>query len=194
MTENIFATPTANLETAPQAPQATPEFYVIAERKLFILSVLSLGLYMYFWSYKHWSNYKKATQDDIWPWARGLFCIFFVHKLYRRADHQIRISGRSYIFDFEQWATMLVVIIVAGHIVDKMSDHIESLAAVGTWLLISIPLRAYLMQKGQAMLNFAAGDADGSSNARFNIWNYLIMVPGAALWGFMLYTTLLSYL
>lgn len=194
MTENVFATPTANLETASQASQATPEFYVIAERKLFILSVLSLGLYMYFWSYKHWSNYKKATQDEIWPWARGLFCIFFVHKLYRRADHQIRISGRSYIFDFEQWATMLVVIIVAGHIVDKMSDHIESLAAVGTWLLISIPLRAYLMQKGQAMLNFAAGDADGSSNARFNIWNYLIMVPGAALWGFMLYTTLLSYL
>lgn len=187
MTENVFATPTANLQTA---AQVTPEFYVIAERKLFILSVLSLGLYMYFWSFKHWSNYKKATQTDIWPWARGLLCIFFVHKLYRRADHQIRITGRSYIFDFEQWATMLVVITVAAHIVDRLSDHIESTAAVAVWLFISIPLRAYLMQKGQAMLNFAAGDADGSSNARFNVWNYLIMVPGAALWALMLFLTL----
>ncbi|WP_242170133.1 MULTISPECIES: hypothetical protein [unclassified Pseudomonas] len=190
MTENVFATPTANLQTA---AQVTPEFYVIAERKLFILSVLSLGLYMYFWSFKHWSNYKKATQADIWPWARGLLCIFFVHKLYRRADHQIRITGRSYIFDFEQWATMLVVITVAGHIVDRLSDHIESTAAVAVWLFISIPLRAYLMQKGQAMLNFAAGDADGSSNARFNVWNYLIMVPGAALWALMLFLTLPSF-
>lgn len=190
MTENVFATPTANLQTA---AQVTPEFYVIAERKLFILSVLSLGLYMYFWSFKHWSNYKKATQADIWPWARGLLCIFFVHKLYRRADHQIRITGRSYIFDFEQWATMLVVITVAAHIVDRLSDHIESTAAVAVWLFISIPLRAYLMQKGQAMLNFAAGDADGSSNARFNVWNYLIMVPGAALWALMLFLTLPSF-
>ncbi|MGU9818361.1 hypothetical protein ACU684_23535 [Pseudomonas sp. LF135] len=190
MTENVFATPTANLQTA---AQITPEFYVIAERKLFILSVLSLGLYMYFWSFKHWSNYKKATQADIWPWARGLLCIFFVHKLYRRADHQIRITGRSYIFDFEQWATMLVVITVAAHIVDRLSDHIESTAAVAVWLFISIPLRAYLMQKGQAMLNFAAGDADGSSNARFNVWNYLVMVPGAALWALMLFLTLPSF-
>lgn len=190
MTENVFATPTANLQTA---AQVTPEFYVIAERKLFILSVLSLGLYMYFWSFKHWSNYKKATQADIWPWARGLLCIFFVHKLYRRADHQIRITGRSYIFDFEQWATMLVVITVAAHIVDRLSDRIESTAAVAVWLFISIPLRAYLMQKGQAMLNFAAGDADGSSNARFNVWNYLIMVPGAALWALMLFLTLPSF-
>lgn len=190
MTENVFATPTANLQTA---AQVTPEFYVIAERKLFILSVLSLGLYMYFWSFKHWSNYKKATQADIWPWARGLLCIFFVHKLYRRADHQIRITGRSYIFDFEQWATMLVVITVAAHIVDRLSDHIESTAAVAVWLFISIPLRAYLMQKGQAMLNFAAGDADGSSNARFNVWNYLIMVPGAALWALMLFLTFPSF-
>lgn len=190
MTENVFATPTANLETA---AQATPEFYVIAERKLFILSVLSLGLYMYFWSFKHWSNYKKATQADIWPWARGLLCIFFVHKLYRSADHQIRITGRSYIFDFEQWATMLVVITVAGHIVDKLSDHIEGTAAIAVWLFISILLRAHLMQKGQAMLNFAAGDADGSSNARFNVWNYLIMVPGAALWALMLFLTLRSF-
>lgn len=191
MTENVFATPTANLETV---SQTTSEFYVVSERKLFILSVMSLGLYMYFWSYKHWSNYKKATQDDIWPWARGLLCIFFVHKLYRRADHQIRISGRSYIFDFEQWATMLVVITVVAHVVDRMSDHIDNLTVLGVWLLIAIPLRAYLMQKGQAMLNFAAGDADGSSNARFTLWNYLIMVPGVALWGMMLYSTVRAYL
>ena len=190
MTENVFATSVANLEVA---PQTTSEFYVIAERKLFILSVLSLGLYMYFWSFKHWSNYKKVTQDNIWPWARGLLCIFFVHKLYRRADHQIRITGRSYIFGFEQWATMLVVITVVAHIVDRMSDHIESTAALAVWLFISIPLRAYLIQKGQAMLNFAAGDAEGASNARFNIWNYLIMVPGTALWGLLLYVTLRSY-
>ncbi|KAL0630346.1 hypothetical protein Q9L58_010806 [Maublancomyces gigas] len=190
MTENLFATPTANLEIT---PQTTPEFYVVSERKLFILSVLSWGLYMYIWSYKHWSNYKKATQDDIWPWARGLLCIFFVHKLYRRADHQIRITGRSYIFDYEQWATMLVVVTVVAHIVDRMSDHIENMAALAAWLFIAIPLRAYLMQKGQAMLNFAAGDAEGATNSRFNFWNYLIMAPGIALWGVMLYITLRSY-
>ena len=88
---------------------------------------------------------------------------------------------------------MLVVITVAAHIVDRLSDHIESTAAVAVWLFISIPLRAYLMQKGQAMLNFAAGDADGSSNARFNVWNYLIMVPGAALWALMLFLTFPSF-
>lgn len=190
MTENIFAPPLANLEITPQYPQ---EFYVVSGRKLFILSVLSFGLYIYYWSYKNWSNYKKITGDDIWPWARGLFCIFFIHKIYRRADYQVRVSGRSFNFDFEQWATVFVVLTVVANALDWMSVRIEGLAVIGAWILIVIPLRAFLVQKGQALLNFAAGDPEGLSNARFTFWNYLIVVPGIGLWILVLYNAWLAY-
>ena len=180
MSDNIYAPPTAELS---EAVKPAAEFYVISQKKLLILSLLSFGLYTYVWAYKNWSLYKKTNQADILPLARAFFFIFFVHKLYRLAYRRVVESGRKFDFDFEQWATVFVVVTVGANVFDAVAARVEALFAYKSLTLLALPLCAYILQQSQALINFAAGDPEGQSNARFNPWNYLVIVPGIVMWG-----------
>ncbi|MBN2993784.1 hypothetical protein JWR97_23950 [Pseudomonas cedrina subsp. fulgida] len=179
MNDNIYAPPLAPL-TDGVKPSA--EFYVISKKKLLILSLLSFGLYTCVWMYKNWSLYKKVHQVDIWPLARAVFFIFFMHKLYRRADDRIARSGRKFDFDFEQWATVFVVVNVGANLLDSAGGRIDSLHAYQNLSLLGVPVCAYILSQCQGLINFAAGDPEGQSNDRFSPWNYLVIVPGVVLW------------
>lgn len=185
VTENVYAPPLAQLvETDVGQPS---EFYVVSPAKFFTLAILTFGFYFYYWSYKNWSLYKQSTQADIWPWARGLFCIFFIHQLYRRANEKIRGSGRTYEWDYEQWATVYVVLTVGASLLDAVAKRVDGLAFLTAWLLLAIPLRAYVVSRSQSMINFAANDPQALGNSRFTAWNYLVMVPGVLLWALALF-------
>ena len=183
MSDNIYAPPAAELT---ETVKTTSEFYVISKTKLLVLSVLSFGLYTYIWSYKNWSLYKKANQVDISPLARAIFFIFFIHQLYRRAADRVARSGRKFDFDFEQWATVFVVVTVGARVFEIAADRFQPWFAYKPLMLLAVPLCAYILQHAQGLVNFAAGDPEGQSNARFNLWNYLVIVPGAVVWGLIL--------
>ncbi|MET3459261.1 hypothetical protein [Pseudomonas kilonensis] len=183
MSENVYAPPLAQLETIVEQPS---EFYVVSPAKLLTLAILTFGFYFYYWSYKNWSLYKQSTQADIWPWARGLLCIFFIHQLYRRANEKIRGSGRTFEWDYEQWATVYVVLTVGASLLNAVAKRVDGFAFLAGWLLLAIPLRAYVVSQSQPMINFAANDPQASSNSRFTAWNYLFMVSGVLLWGLSL--------
>lgn len=179
MNDNIYAPPTAELTAT---VKTSSEFYIISKTKLLVLSVLSFGLYTYIWSYKNWSLYKKAHQLDIWPLARATFFIFFIHQLYRRADDCVARSGRKFDFDFEQWATVFVVLTVGVRLFQAMASRIDGWYFYKPLAILAVPLCAYILQRGQGLVNFAAHDPEGRSNARFNLWNYLVIVPGVVMW------------
>jgi hypothetical protein len=184
VSENIYSPPLAQLETDVQRPS---QFYVVSPAKLFTLATLTFGLYFYYWSFKNWSLYKRSTQEDIWPIARGMFCIFFIHKLYRRADQQIRDSGRKFDWDYEQWATVFVVLTIGANLLDAAAKRVDSFAFLAEWLLVVMPLRAYVVSRSQPMINFAVDDPEALSNSRYTAWNYVVIVLGVALWALALY-------
>ena len=188
--ENIHGSPLVKRDAS--TPHS-PEFYVISEKKLFVLSVFTFGLYFYYWSYKNWSIYKKTTRSDIWPWVRGLFYIFFIHTLYRRADQKIRDHGRSFDFDFEQWATTFVVLTVGLNVLSVLANRMDILPVFRVWVFLGIPLRAYMVQKCQALINFAADDPGGSSNSRFTFSSYSVILTGAVIWGLTFFGVWLYY-
>jgi hypothetical protein len=186
MAENVYASPEANLLN--EDVQAAG-FYVVARWKFILLSVLSFGLYFYYWSYKNWSLYKQRTQEELWPVARGIFYIFFVHRLYRHADKTIHDSGRKSSWDLEQWATVFVVLTLLAVVLDKLSSHFEGLLYLSLFAMALLPLRAYVASEGQQLINLAANDPQGLGNNRLNAWNFLIIVPGIALWALVLIGT-----
>ncbi|MEB0044287.1 hypothetical protein [Pseudomonas sp. DC1.2] len=151
-----------------------------------MLLIFSFGLFFYYWSFKNWSLYKRETQTDIWPWARGFFYIFFIHKLYRRADEKIRHSGLTQKWDFEQWATVFVVLTVVVNLLSTLTTRVNGFGFLAGWVLLILPLRAWVLSKSQPMLNAASNDPLGLSNSRFTAWNYLFMVPGLLLWAMTL--------
>jgi len=179
VSENAYAPPEAELLVA---DEQTPEFYVVARWKFILLAILSFGLYFYFWIYKNWSQYKRSTRQELWPWARAFFYLFFVHQLYRQAKKRIHDRGGKSDWDLEQWATVFVVLTVVAHIFEKLPKQIPDLSFLGLVALIMLPIRVYVASQGQQLINLAASDPQGLSNNRFNAWNLLIILPGAAAW------------
>ncbi|WP_017904276.1 hypothetical protein [Pseudomonas asplenii] len=184
MTDNIYAPPQADLN-APRS-EATGRFYVVSKAKFFVLFIFSLGLYQIYWSYKNWSQYKASTQLDIWPVARGIFAIFFVHALYRNVEKSILASGRGYRWDASLWATLFVVCAV-------LSNVLETLVRknIGGSLLVVLSTfwvfaQVFITWQGQQAINFASGDVEGESNASFGPLNYLVIVLGGIVWAFAL--------
>lgn len=112
---------------------------------------------------------------------------FFIHQLYRRANEKIQGSGRTFEWDFEQWATVFVVLTVGANLLDAVVRRVDGFAFLGGWLLLMIPLRAFVVSKSQPLINFAANDPQGLTNSRFTALNYLFMLPGALLWAMSLF-------
>ncbi|MGH8498981.1 MAG: hypothetical protein ACRERV_09275, partial [Methylococcales bacterium] len=66
MNSNPYAAPDSELviETTSSLKQ---RFYVVAPAKFLLLYFGTLGLYDLYWVYKHWAQFKLATQGDQWP-------------------------------------------------------------------------------------------------------------------------------
>lgn len=80
--------------SAVSLPESKPEvrryFFDVSVLKLVLMSFATLGLYQIYWFYKNWELAKQRGQD-VWPFARAIFAIFFVIPLFR----QIQEMGRS---------------------------------------------------------------------------------------------------
>lgn len=91
------------LRSDSQAPEsfrsAMPLFTVMPAWKLTLLSLATFNLYILQWFYENWRRVQQRERTDIWPAARGLFCIFFASSLFSKvelaaSDSKIEIAWR----------------------------------------------------------------------------------------------------
>lgn len=57
---------------------------IISLNKFVILSILSFGLYPFWWTYKAWRFFRDEHNLDIMPAARALFSYIFLYSLFNR--------------------------------------------------------------------------------------------------------------
>lgn len=161
---------------------ATNEFYVVSKQKFYLLFLLTLGIYMVYWSYKNWRLQKIATDADVYPVLRGLFLVFFMHGLYERVQAQLVRLGRSFEWSPANQATIVVALILASNILDRLGAKEIGSPYTDIAGIALLPFTAIVMWKGQAAINTSCGDPAGASNARYSGWNWLWMVLGGAFW------------
>lgn len=178
----------AESRSADDAVYAAPTFYVVSRKKLAILYIGTLGLYGFYWFYKNWSNYKHSTAPDfnpdrkIWPVARALFSIFFIHTLFL----EIKMFGRDKA-GMAEWksdslATKLVLTLIVSNVLDRLSrKSIGSPYTDLASLLILAPLLALYLD-AQQMINLSCGDPEGKTNSRLTKANYVWIGLGSIVW------------
>lgn len=71
------------------------EFELVSVQKFILLTVLSLGLYQIWWSYKTWKFFKDKDSLDIIPAARAIFLIIFLYSLFERIQEFSKSKGYS---------------------------------------------------------------------------------------------------
>jgi hypothetical protein len=64
--------------------QTAPLFLYIPVSRLIVMSIVSFGIYEFYWIYKNWRYVKERDNLDISPFWRGWFGIFYCHSLLRR--------------------------------------------------------------------------------------------------------------
>lgn len=181
MSNNPYAPPAAQVADMPLA-SAAPAYYVVGKTKFLLLYVATLGTYALYWFYKNWSQYKAATAADVWPVARAIFSVFFIHALFRSVQERIVASGKRVDWNPEAQATLLVVLLVVSNVMDRISSRIEQYGFLDVIsFLLLIPL-AVTFLKAQSAINLACDDVDGASNSRLTGLNYFWIILGMIMW------------
>lgn len=180
MSDNLYAPPQADL-VAPSAHTAPQPFYVVSKAKFLTLYVLTFGIYQLYWAYKNWHQFRHASGQELWPVARALFSIFFIHALYREADAILKRDGRSQDWRHDELATLFVGGVILNAVLDGLARQHMGYPFIDIASLALLPVLAWVTWLGQRGLNAAAGDLHGQSNARFTPINYLFMVLGTLL-------------
>ncbi len=179
MSETIYAPPEADIVVT---TSAEADFYVVAPRKFYLLSILTFNVYFAYWFYRNWHLIKQSTGESMWPPMRGLFFIFFTHALLTDVDEKIKSLGKSYVWRPGTIATLVVLLIVLVNVLDRLSGI--SVASPTTELIsiALVPIIPAILVKAQNAINFACDDPTGSVNRSLTLVNCVWMVLGALLW------------
>ena len=79
---------------SPSRADGVAQYFPVSNLKLALMSVATLGFYEIYWFYKNWEMIKDRTGDDIRPFWRAVFAVFFVHKLFR-SIHEMAETQRA---------------------------------------------------------------------------------------------------
>lgn len=181
MSDNPYAPPAAAVADIADSGQAPP-FYVVGATKFAVLYLATLGTYALYWFYRNWRLYRDASGEDVWPVARAIFSVFFIHALFRRVQQRLEAGGHHVDWNPEALATWLVVLLVASNVMDRISSRLETVGVLDLLsLLLLLPLTLVFL-KAQAAINLACGDAAGDSNRRLGGANFIWIAIGSVLW------------
>lgn len=185
MDQNSYAPPAAAVAEF-AAPEERDRFYVVGVRKFFVLYLLTFGLYQYVWSYKHWARLRARSGEPMWPVARSIFAIFFMHSLTEEVDQTLKRANVRHAWDPRGVATLWVVLAIASTILDRLAMRdIGSPTTDVLSLAMLMPL-SLCMWRIQDAANQACGDPEGASNQRLDAVNWLWIALGIVVWAMSL--------
>src|SRR5687768_6826887 len=61
--------------------------------KVFVLGIVTFGLYQLLWFYRNWTAIKKTKEPKIWPFWRAVFSVFFAWPLFKYILSSAREQG-----------------------------------------------------------------------------------------------------
>ncbi|MBQ4851147.1 hypothetical protein [Pseudoalteromonas sp. MMG012] len=162
------------------------KFYVVSQRKFLILFIATMGMYGVYWFFKHWNEYKKSTNDDMWPIARGIFSIFFTHALFALFEMKYEQKTGNAPKSFNHFATIYVVVVIGSNISSQLSDHGYGNPITLCLGLLMYPISCWVLYQAQSLANYAGEDVNGASNSKLTALNYVWLILGSLLWGLMI--------
>ncbi|MEE1925532.1 hypothetical protein V0R50_26960 [Pseudomonas sp. 148P] len=178
-----------------------PMFYVVSVNKLIYMTILTTGLYGFYWFYRNWATYRDATGEHMIPLLRSIIPVIFLYPLLRRIDQGMKGSGSQYEWSPKSLAMAMWLILLASFGASMLMPVPMELKDIALTNLQSMILAIaqlvallWVMCKIQRAVNVVEGDPEGETNAHFNGANKGWMGLGIVIWlvYFVLVAMLLS--
>lgn len=174
--ENPYATPRSALSWM---PVRDPVFFVVAPRKLLVMTLLTLGGYFVYWLYRQWALYCQATGKRLWPLVRALFPACYFCSLILRVMHELEQGESAY----RWWPRCLAVaIFLGGCLPFTLLWLLSPFTALALVVCIAV-LQVALALQLQGAINYLECDPGGVGNGRLTSANWGWAVAGLLGWG-----------
>lgn len=171
-----------SIEQEIKAQSDKMDFYIVSPKKFLILFIGTFGIYAVYWFFKHWDQYKKSTNEDMWPIMRGIFSIFFTHSLFALFEMKYKNKTGEMPKSINYLATMYVVVAIICQIFSKLSDNGYGVPLTFYFSLFIFPVSGWVLYKAQSLANFSGDDVNGNSNNKITFLNYIWLILGFAFW------------
>ncbi|MGY4534391.1 magnesium-transporting ATPase (P-type) [Pseudomonas sp. TE3786] len=178
--ENLYKTPEAALTEQPVSEHGQA-FFVTSIGKLCVMYLLTMGMYMLYWMYRHWDSQRAEIAKPIWPIARSVLMTFYTHSLCALISKRLqaqqqpawRYSGAANWFVLFSVISLLVFVFTTSE----------------SPLLLSVALPLFLLAASlqpmvaiQRQANLASLDPQGKSNSTYSGANIGWILVGALFW------------
>jgi len=178
--ENIYSTPKAEL-TGSHTAGSEVEFFPSSQTKLAILYFATFGMYPIYWFYKNWKLRKTAHGENVIPFLRALFFIFFTHSLFNKIEETSTAKGIA------KWgattlATVFVLLTLISNILEVINRKSEEIGAIDYTGMIILVVLVWPLYVVQGVVNKVNNDPKGKLNSSYSIYNYIFIVIGVLFW------------
>ena len=97
---------------APEVAAGTqPLYFSVSRAKFIVMSLCTFGIYELYWFYKNWNLIKERTRQDISPFWRAFFSVFFCHSLIKSIKESAESNGISTAIN-PGWLTFAYIVLI----------------------------------------------------------------------------------
>ena len=184
---------------------STPKGCHISIPRIYVLSILSFGLYLAYWLYKTWQQYRDHTGTVVYPVWHGLTIVVPVYQFFRLHTH-IRVfkdlmDARKLPNTLDP-AMVVVVVAIAGYgsaflcfTLPESVDEIQfGIALLEVLYIVATVAVTWIVASVQKDINsyWSAVDANLAQRARIGKGEIIVAVIGLYLWTVTIYGFLYS--
>lgn len=162
--------------------QAKNPFYVVSMGKFSALFIGTMGLYQFYWFYKHWQLLGAVQQRNTLPIVRSIFHVFFIPFLCTELAKAEKKQGQSYPWNPQGLALGFIALQIIS-VVISLAVFQEKIG-VG-WLVWQFPLlfgHYYYLYRFQLVANRVCQDPYGKANQKLTPLNHAWIIFGIIHW------------
>lgn len=127
------------------------EYFAISPKRLALFSIITFGIYEIYWFYKNWQAVKKAEGQNILPFWRAIFAVFFCHSLFKKVLESAKSRGYLESYSPGWLATVYILLLVIGNGLSKVESNDPGLNLI--WLIVAVATFIPLLSV-QKVINF----------------------------------------
>lgn len=98
------------------------EYFNISPGKLVFLSVITFGIYEFYWFYKNWEAVKKFEKKKISPLGRTIFAVFYCYELFKKVLTNAIAKGYNKKYSSGLLATFYIIILLLSNGLAKIPE------------------------------------------------------------------------
>jgi hypothetical protein len=143
------------------------KYYYVSTARFVVFQVLSFGMYERFWMYKNWKQISLNKKEDISPFWRSLWSIFFVYSLFKETRENIEAKHLKNSLSSGILSTLYIIITLIIILISRApAIQFDTMSIYALFLILNL-VPGFILLK----LNSELNEQFGSKNSvKLNCW------------------------